>query len=124
MQQVGIVPSGCQVLYKGTILFFNEKCFCYASTLAVYIYNYKTFTLQKILSLNQRAITSITVSPHDENQLAISGLDGNICLWEIESEEILGKVAMNTAVIITWDPFSPDHIAVISSENGLKFYYW
>eukprot|EP01038_Epipyxis_sp_PR26KG_P004746 gene4746-6657_t len=124
MRQVAILPSGCQVLYKGNILFFDEERFFYASTLAVYIFNSKTFILEKILSLNQRAITSISLSPHDRNLLVISGLDGTLCLWKIQEEEIVCKVAMNGPIIVAWNPFSANHCGIVTTESILRFCHW
>jgi WD40 repeat protein len=124
MRQVAILPSGCQVHYKGSVLFFNEKRFCFASTLAVYVYNSKTFALEKVLSMNQRAITSISVSPHDDDLLAVSGLDGSLSLWKINEEKVIAKVSMSGSVTLTWNPFSVNHIAVLSNNPNFKFYHW
>lgn len=124
MRQIGILPSGCQVHNSGAILHFDEHRIFYAATLAVYVLNASNFRIEKILSLNHKAITSISVSPHDRNRLAISGVDGSLCLWDVDNEEVTAKVNMSGVVMATWNPHSPNHIAVLSTESAPKLYNW
>lgn len=125
MKQVAILPSGVQVLHGGSILHFSEDRILYAATLAVYVLSAKTFQIEKILSLNTRAISSITVSPYDPNLMVVGALDGSVCLWNIEDEEVVSRInTLNGGVFVAWDPFSPQHCSIISNEANLKLFYW
>lgn len=124
MRQIAILPSGCQNENKGSVLYFKDDRIIYASSLAVYIMKASTFVIEKILSYNHKTITSISVSPHDDNLLVISGLDGLICLWNIDREEIVTRIQLNNTLTLLWDPYSPNHCAIITNEVAIKVYYW
>jgi WD40 repeat protein len=124
MRQVSILPSGCQANGLGTVLHFNNDRIFYASTLAVYVISATTFVMEKIISLNHKAITSISISPHDSNIMCVSGQDGSLCLWNVENEEILSKVQLSTGASLLWNPYSRNHCAVICNEQSMKLYTW
>lgn len=127
MRQVAILPSGCQADGLGTVLHFNQDRIFYASTLAVYVLNVTTFVLEKIISLNSKAITSISVSPHDSDIMCVSSMDGSLCLWNVTTEEILSKIQISTGGSVLWNPFVKSHCAVLCNENmnsGFKLYTW
>ena len=124
MRQLAILPSGCQIQNKGSILFFNEHRVFYASTLAVYILNATTFTIEKMLSLNNKAITSIAVSPYDNNLMAISSTDGSVCLWNIEEESVLSRIQLQLSVVLAWNPHNANSIAILTNGGQIKFYNW
>jgi len=124
MRQVAILPSGCQEKTIGLTLHFDEDRIFYASTLAVYIINATTFVLEKIISLNHKAIVSISISPHDSNLMVVSGMDGSICLWNVEKEEILSKIQITTGANLVWNPHSKLTCAIIANEATLKMYSW
>ncbi len=103
---------------------FDEDRIFYASTLAVYIINATTFVLEKIISLNHKAIVSISISPHDSNLMVVSGMDGSICLWNVEKEEILSKIQITSGANLVWNPHSKLTCAIIANEATLKMYSW
>jgi len=124
MRQIAILPSGCQERTIGSTLHFAEERIYYASTLAVYVINATTFVLEKIISLNHKAITSINISPHDSNLMVVSGMDGSVCLWNVEKEEILSKIQIPTGACLVWNPHTKLSCAVITNESTLKMYAW
>lgn len=124
MRQIAILPSGCQERTIGSTLHFAEERIYYASTLAVYVINATTFVLEKIISLNHKAITSINISPHDSNLMVVSGMDGSVCLWNVEKEEILSKIQIPTGACLVWNPHTKLSCAVITNESTLKMYSW
>lgn len=124
MRQISILPSGCQADGLGSVLHFSNDRIFYASTLAVYVINAHTFVLEKIISLNHKAITSISISPHDSNIMVVSGMDGSLCLWNVENEELLSKVQLTTGASLLWHPFSKNHCGVVCNESSMKLYTW
>jgi WD40 repeat protein len=127
MRQIAILPSGCQADGLGNVLHFSEDRIYYASTLAVYVLSASTFVLEKIISLNSKAITSISVSPHDSDTICVSGMDGSLCLWNVANEALLSKVQLTTGAGVLWNPFSKNHCAVVANESsnfGFKLYSW
>jgi len=124
MRQIAILPSGSQANGFGTVLHFNDERIYYASTLAVYVLSARTFVLEKIISLNSKAISSISVCPHDSNIMCVSSIDGSLCLWNVENEEILSKVQLTTGANLLWNPFSKNECAVLCNESCLKLYKW
>lgn len=125
MRQIAILPSGCQPNALGTILHFNEERIYYASTLAVYVVNARTFIMEKIISLNHKSITSISISPHDNNLMVVSGTDGAVCLWHVENEEILSKIQLPAGSSLLWNLHSRTNVAIVSNEaTSLKLYNW
>jgi WD40 repeat protein len=127
MRQVAILPSGGQADGLGTVLHFTSERIYYASTLAVYVLSATTFVLEKIISLNSKAITSISVSPFDSDIMCVSGLDGSLCLWNVQNEELISKVQLTTGASLLWNPFSKQHCAVVCNESpnsGFKLYVW
>jgi WD40 repeat protein len=124
MRQIAILPSGCQDNTIGTILHFTNDHIFYSSTLAVYVLNAATFVLEKIISLNHKAITSICISPHDNNLMLVSSMDGHVCLWNVADEEILAKIQLPGGASVLWDPFSKAKCGLISNESYLKMYTW
>lgn len=125
MRQIGIIPSGCQVSHKETIC-FTDKAIIYASTLAVYVLNSVNFNIEKVLSVNERCISSISCSPHNQNLLAVAGVDGMICIWNIEEEEIQSKVnvAASGNIGLYWDPFNPNNCSISCYQATLRFFQW
>ncbi|KAJ1425015.1 WD40-repeat-containing domain protein [Ochromonadaceae sp. CCMP2298] len=125
MRQVAVLPSGVQNQKNGQILHFNNEYIFYASTLAVYVLNAQTFVLERILSLNPKAIVSITFSPSDSNLMVVSSLDGSICLWSVQNEEMLSRIQLKPAGVVVWDPFEPNICGLCVTGTGpLKLYDW
>ena len=64
-----ITVSGAQI-WKKQILSSTEDKFAFASTLAVHVYDKKTFQLVKLLTFADKNITAISWSPRDPNAIA------------------------------------------------------
>jgi WD40 repeat protein len=126
MKQIAILPSGGHVREAtGDTLFFNNERIFYASTLAIYILNAHTFSIEKILPCGTKTINCISVAPHDNNLVAASCVDGFLCVWNIDNEEMVSKIAVPMEVNIVWDPFCTSEFALISKEpNALKVFKW
>ena len=50
MNQIAILPSGCQINHRISILYFDSRYILYTATLAVYVLNAKTFLIEKVFS--------------------------------------------------------------------------
>lgn len=86
MKQIGLIPSGCQIV-STNILFATDKYLFYGSSVAIYILNSKTFIVEKILNVTDKHLTcfSVSVNTNNNNNKLISiGTDGKILLWNIE----------------------------------------
>eukprot|EP01039_Chlorochromonas_danica_P005867 gene5866-6460_t len=123
MRQVAILPSGCQISRRVSVLYYSEDRIIYASTLAVYVIDARTFRIQHILSLNQRAITSISISSIDRDLMIVTGRDGTVTYWNIPGEENLAQIMINGSVIAAWNPFLKDQVGILSEES-VRLYLW
>ncbi|RYG62994.1 hypothetical protein EON64_16830 [archaeon] len=116
LQQVAILPAGCQVYRKASVLYYSASRILYASSLAVYVLDPQTFRVIKVLSMNQRAITSITVSEINPDYMVVTGRDGLVTLWHIEEEEMLSQIVLAGSVIAAWNPLVGTQVAILSEE--------
>lgn len=87
MKQVKLLPSGCQQWNRSIIRATKNK-FYYCSTLACYVINGESFNVEKILSVSEKLVTSIDISPHDNNKLVSSSMDGSLYLWDVQTEQV------------------------------------
>ena len=125
MNQIAILPAGCLVSSKD-VLFSDERHIMYTSNLAVYVLNSQTFIVEKIIAVTERTIASVAVSPHDHNLLIATGRDGYLSLWKLDEEELVCRVSVqaNTGFLLAWDPFFPDHCAVLMNQPNMRLLYW
>ncbi len=117
MRQIALLPSGCLLGSQNTILYYCDDYILYASSLAVYVLNPKTFQVEKILTNTQKAITSISVSPLSKDILAVSTSDGAVTTWNISDEQIISRANLNQSVSVAFDPFNQNICAIISLVN-------
>jgi WD40 repeat protein len=123
MRQISILPSGCQLSNLNCLLFFSESRIFYASSLAVYVLDPNTFDIIKVLSIHQKSITSISVSPHDENLLIVSGADSCVCVWNVEEEEVVARITVPGVTCVAWDPIHSGHCGILQGP-GVKLCSW
>eukprot|EP00981_Chlorochromonas_danica_P011497 scaffold4041_cov189-Ochromonas_danica.AAC.1 len=88
MRQVAILPSGCQISRRVSVLYYSEDRIIYASTLAVYVIDARTFRR-----------------------------DGTVTYWNIPGEENLAQIMINGSVIAAWNPFLKDQVGILSEES-------
>lgn len=124
MRQISILPSGCQLNHRNSVLFFSNDRILYASSLAVYVVDSHSYEIVKVLSVNQRSITSISLSPHDQNLLAVGSVDGSICVWNVTEEEVLSRLSLTNGAHVAWDPTIPNKCALIQDHQGIKLLIW
>lgn len=62
--------------------------FAFASTLAIYVYDLNSFTLQSVLSHGEANISCIQWEPGEERYLAQASLDNKLVIWDVEAEAI------------------------------------
>ena len=85
-----ITVSGAQI-WKKQILTSTSDKFAFASTLAVHIYDKKTFQLVKMLTFADKNITAIAWCPTDSNAIAQATSDKVLLIWDIETESVKFK---------------------------------
>lgn len=126
MNQIGLLPAGCQVQGK-TILFANSSKLYYASTLSIYIFCAETFSLEKVVAVSERSLCSFTVSPFDFNIIACVSVDGCLSLWKLDEDSLLNRVhtqMQNRTNLVMWDPHSPGVCALVSSDPHIRILTW
>jgi WD40 repeat protein len=123
MRQVAILPSGTQIFKRVSVLHYGNDRILYAASLAVYILDAETYRILHVLSMNQRALTSIAVSPLDSDLLVVTARDGCVTLWQIPEERNLHQITLPGSVIAQWNPQSRSQIAILSEES-VKLYIW
>jgi WD40 repeat protein len=125
MRQTALLPSGCQ-LRGFNILGSSENSLFYASTLAVYMLDAKTFIIKKILSSGDKSIASLTVSPHNNDLIAISTIDGIMRAWDTEEETVIGRSELNASasVYLEWDPHNKDSCLALVCAPAVQVFSW
>lgn len=106
------------------MLFFSNDRIYYASSLAVYVLHPQSYQILKVLSVNQRSITSISISPHDSNLLAVGSVDGSICVWNVDEEEVVSRLSLTNGASVAWDPSCPNKCALVQDHQGVKLHIW
>ena len=88
--------------------------FAFASTLAVHIYDKKTFQLVKLLTFADKNITAISWCPTDANAIAQATNDKVLLIWDIETESVKFKTQLDSHVIhCEWSHSDPNLLFVI-----------
>lgn len=123
MNQIKLLPSGAQKSNCNNLLFFGNRYIIYSSSLALYILNSSSFVVEKILSVNQKAIISISISPIDENYIAVSSFDSSVHIWNIQNELVISKVLMNSCGYVIWDPQSLQTCYFLETDR-VKLFSW
>lgn len=120
IRQTNITVSGCQN-WSRQILATSKSYFAFASTIAVYVYDIKTYQLQKLLTSQTSNITALKWEPVTERYLAQATLDKKIVLWDIQTEQVKFEVQLNShAIHIEWDFASPNNLLIVLSNGELK----
>ena len=120
MRQVALLPAGSHQSPQN-LLYIADNKLIFASKLAIYVINPQTFNVEKILSTQTRSVLSISVSPHDTNLVATCGVDGNLCIWNIETEECVMKTSAMVD-LLAWDPHDRHNCLVVTHDCGA--YVW
>ena len=126
MKQIKILRSGCQVSYK-EIIYISNRYVIYASTLAIYVLNSKTFVLEKVFGVTDKQICSIAVSPIDPNLIAVSSINGLVTIWKIDDETVdkqFNTLMPNSLITYLWDPHTPEYGAILIVGKGFRLLYW
>lgn len=82
-----------------------------------------TFNIEKIISTQTRGVISLSVSPHDDNLVACSGVDGMLCVWNLSTESCILKVT-HPGDILAWDPHNPNNCALIVNNPKIQLFSW
>ena len=83
----------------------SKDKFAFASTLAVHIYDKKTFQLVKLLTYADKNITSIAWCPTDPTMIAQCTFDKVLVVWDIDTEQIKFRTQLESHVIhLEWSP--------------------
>ena len=143
MENIGIISSGCLISSKINI-WSSDKHIVYASSLAVYVINAETFGLEKVIPVADRTLVSITVNPHNHNELLATALDGYLSLWHLQDEECMNRVCLEPVIstdptragfipntrnnpphfLVTWDLFNPDICGVVLLDPNIRVLEW
>jgi WD40 repeat protein len=98
-----ITVSGCNIWKKQILACASDK-FAFASTLAVYIYDRKSYQLLKLLNFADTNITAIEWQPVNEKYLAQATIDKKLVIWDLEPEVIKFSMQLFSHIIqIEWN---------------------
>jgi WD40 repeat protein len=122
MRQIGLLPAGCHQCDQIVIHASDEKLI-FASKLALYVLNAKTYAMERIISCQARSIVSLSVNSYDMDLVACSGVDGTVCVWNISSEEVVVKCA-HPCNSLAWDPHDKNKCALLSNYPKLTLHIW
>ena len=122
MRQIGLLPAGCHQCDQIMVHASDEKLL-FASKLALYVLNARTYALERIISCQARAIASLSVNSYDMNLVACSGYDGTVCVWDISTEEVVVKSA-HPCNAVAWDPHNKNMCALLSNNPKMTLHIW
>jgi len=109
--------SGVQI-WKKQILTCTADKFAFASTLAVHIYDKKTFQLVKLLTYADKNITALSWCPTEPGVIAQATNDKVLLIWDIETETVKFKTLLDShAIHCEWSKTDPNVLFLIQS-NG------
>ena len=91
--------------------------------MALYLLNPRTFAIEKIVSTQARGTISMSVSPHNDNLVACSGVDGSLCIWDLANESCERRLT-HPADILAWDPHDPSNCAIIVNSPKIQLFSW
>ena len=107
MRQVRLVQSGVQHWYKNVIA-TTDAMFCYCSTMAFHLLRVPDMTLVKMIVGHQRTISCVVWCPQDPNRFASCSVDGRICVWDLDTEEVTfeqtasGKISFSASFCVSY----------------------
>ena len=115
--------SGVQV-WKKQVLTCSKDHFAFASTLAVHVYDKKTFQLTKLLTFADKNITAISWCPTDPSVIAQGTNDKVLILWDIETETVKFKTQLESHVVhAEWSPVDKNMLFLIQSNGKALFFH-
>ena len=120
MRQIGIQTAGLNPYSPLYLTHLTTLHFYYASTMAVYVYETKTFSLVNVITVDQTAITSFSVSPADENVLIIGCVTGEVVYYDMTTKRVSNAVqipASKTAIMLC-DQFDPNICVMVDRREG------
>jgi WD40 repeat protein len=91
--------------------------------MALYLLHPITFSVEKIISTQERGTVSLSVSPHNDNLVACSGIDGSLCVWNLATETCERRL-IHPADILAWDPHDPSNCAIIVNNPKIQLFSW
>lgn len=106
-----------------TVVYASERKLIFSSKMALYLLNPRTFAIEKIVSTQTRGTTSMSVSPHNDNLVACSGVDGSLCIWDLANESCERRLT-HPADILAWDPHDPSNCAIIVNSPKIQLFSW
>ena len=114
MRQISIIPAGLNPHEVLTNIAIQGSRFLFASTLAGYVYDELTLSIEKVITLADRTITSFALSPHDSNILVIGTLGGRLYVWDIAAQMLINQLTFDNfkvrSPIVHWDPHNPTRV--------------
>ena len=122
MRQIGLLPAGCHQCDQ-IVIHASEDKLLFASKLALYVINAKSYATERIISCQARSIISLSVNPFNMNLVACLGVDGTVCVWDISTEEVMIKCA-HPCNALAWDPHNQYQCALVSNYPKLTLHVW
>ena len=114
-RQFRLIPSGCQRWNSHVIGGDSEgESFAFCSTLAIYIYDCRNFTLQRLIAGGfEQNITAFKWNPHNKNFVVTCSVDGLLLIWDIQKEEPENHIKLpNKPIAIQWSPVNAKEIII------------
>ncbi|CAK8683632.1 unnamed protein product [Clavelina lepadiformis] len=112
MQQVGLVPAGCQPWNLNMVASCGPK-FAYCATLAVYIYEHDSecgrYKLTSINATHSKTINCISWNLYNPDLFATAASDGKVCVWNVKLRK---SVALREKL-----SYSPNCIGWVPGKN-------
>ncbi len=114
------MPSGAQYWYRQIVATCRHR-FAYCSTLAVYICNATTHSIESIISGHEGTITCIEWNQLDENMLASASAENQLYIWNIEQESATLCLTLTSyAVSLQWSQTDANTLLLLLATGTLS----
>ncbi len=114
----GLTPSGGQYWNRHT-MDTSEERFAFCSTLAVYIYNLRNYSIEKIIATHESNIICLIWNPSNPKYIATASNDCNFYIWDILQEKAKVLVTLpSPPIMMQWNPVEEDFVLLLLESGG------
>lgn len=111
------MPSGSTLLSRQTLT-SNPSRFAYAGDSHVYIFDAKTYKLEKILPFCEASVTHIAFHPLNPNVIACILMDNSFEVWDVDKESRLINMDLEKSISsIDWNCNDTNLIAFVLKQS-------
>ncbi|KAL0236820.1 hypothetical protein PCE1_000217 [Barthelona sp. PCE] len=124
MRPIDVLPGGSAIYTPFTIATNGDGTkLAVATTLAVFIYGVRDFTLENILAVHSNAIISIDWCKTDPDLIVTSSNDHSIRVWSVSTCVLQKTIKLDSLpVCVRFNPHNSGQIGIVTSSGHVYVY--